>query len=696
MTEERTANDLQERVQELRRQIAENDRLYYVLDAPVLSDPEYDALFAELKQLEAEHPELDDPNSPTKRVGGAPLDSFEQYTHALPMFSLDNGFSVEDFRNFVDRLGRLLPGVDTSALPFWVDPKMDGLATEVVYENGQLTVGATRGDGEVGENVTENVRTVRNLPLALHFREDMPAPTVLDVRGEMLMDRKEFEAMNARQLEEGGKVFANPRNAAAGSLRQLDSRITAQRPLKFIAYGVGRVEWPAGVSAPDWSTQEKLMLGLAEYGFTIPPRCRLCSTPAEVEDAYAELSEARESLPFEIDGTVAKLNDRSMQDALGATARAPRWALALKFPAYQGVTTLKDIRVQVGRTGALTPVAILEPVSLAGVTVSRATLHNEDEIRAKELMIGDQVVVQRAGDVIPEVVRPLKDKRTGAEKEFVFPKYCPECGAEAVRLPGEAAWRCPNIACPAVRKQRLIYFVSKAGLDMEGLGRKWVEQFVDSGMVKSPADLFSLEKNELVKMDRMGEILAEKIIDSIEASKEAPMRRLIAALGIRLVGEQTARTLATYYRNMDALMAEASRELADGEADPLQELPDIGPEVAASLRAFFTNTSNHELLERLREVGLWPETDLPEPSQAPSEGPLAGKKVLVTGAVPGLTRDEAKQAVLDAGGEAASSVSKNLDMIVVGEKPGQSKLDKAEKLEIPRLSADEFLRLIGK
>lgn len=696
MTEERTANDLQERVQELRRQIAENDRLYYVLDAPVLSDPEYDALFAELKQLEAEHPELDDPNSPTKRVGGAPLDSFEQYTHALPMFSLDNGFSVEDFRNFVDRLGRLLPGVDISALPFWVDPKMDGLATEVVYENGQLTVGATRGDGEVGENVTENVRTVRNLPLALHFREDMPAPTVLDVRGEMLMDRKEFEAMNARQLEEGGKVFANPRNAAAGSLRQLDSRITAQRPLKFIAYGVGRVEWPAGVSAPDWSTQEKLMLGLAEYGFTIPPRCRLCSTPAEVEDAYAELSEARESLPFEIDGTVAKLNDRSMQDALGATARAPRWALALKFPAYQGVTTLKDIRVQVGRTGALTPVAILEPVSLAGVTVSRATLHNEDEIRAKELMIGDQVVVQRAGDVIPEVVRPLKDKRTGAEKEFVFPKYCPECGAEAVRLPGEAAWRCPNIACPAVRKQRLIYFVSKAGLDMEGLGRKWVEQFVDSGMVKSPADLFSLEKNELVKMDRMGEVLAEKIIDSIEASKEAPMRRFIAALGIRLVGEQTARTLATYYRNMDTLMAEASRELADGEADPLQELPDIGPEVAASLRAFFINTSNHELLERLREVGLWPETDLPEPSQAPSEGPLAGKKVLVTGAVPGLTRDEAKQAVLDAGGEAASSVSKNLDMIVVGEKPGQSKLDKAEKLEIPRLSADEFLRLIGK
>ncbi len=696
MTEQSNGNRLRRRVEELRRTIAYHDYRYYVLDDPEISDPEYDALFDELRKLEAEHPELDDPNSPTRRVGGAPLESFEHYSHALPMFSLDNGFSVEDFRSFIDRLSRLLPERDVNALAFWVDPKMDGLAVEVVYQNGQLTVGATRGDGETGETVTENMRTVRNLPLNLHFRDDMPAPAILDVRGEVLMDRDDFEAMNARQLEEGGKVFANPRNAAAGSVRQLDSRVTARRPLKFIAYGVGRVEWPEGVAAPDWSTQTKVMNGLGALGFTIPPKGRRCESPAEVEAAYEELSQARAHFPFEIDGVVAKLDDRELQARLGATARAPRWAIALKFPAHQGVTVLQDIRVQVGRTGALTPVAILEPVSLAGVTVSRATLHNEDEIRAKDLKIGDHVVIQRAGDVIPEVVRPLPEKRTGDEREFVFPESCPECGAETVRLPGEAAWRCPNMACPAVRRQRLIHFVSKAGLDMEGVGKKWVEQFIDAGLVTTPADLFSLDRDELLNLERMGPKLADNILASVEAAKNAPMRRLIAALGIRLVGEQTARTLAAHFRSMDALVDEAGRELQEGAPDPLQELQDIGPEVAASLRAFFTNESNRELLDRLRTIGLWPESDLPEPSETPSEGPLSGRKVLVTGAVPGLTRDEARQAVIEAGGETASSVSKNLDLLVVGDKPGQSKLDKAATLNVPRMSADEFLRLIGK
>ncbi|MFW5734800.1 MAG: NAD-dependent DNA ligase LigA, partial [Oceanidesulfovibrio sp.] len=411
---------------------------------------------------------------------------------------------------------------------------------------------------------------------------------------------------------------------------------------------------------------------------------------------YDALSRAREQLPFEIDGVVAKLDDRDLQADLGATARAPRWALALKFPAHQGVTVLQDIRVQVGRTGALTPVAILEPVSLAGVTVSRATLHNEDEIRAKGLKIGDHVVVQRAGDVIPEVVRPLPDKRTGDEKEFVFPEKCPVCGAQTVRLPGEAAWRCPNIACPAVRRQRLIHFVSKAGLDLEGVGKKWVEQFIDAGLVETPADLFTLDKDELLKLERMGDKLADNILASVEAAKDAPMRRLIAALGIRLVGAQNARTLAAHFRGMDTLMAEAGRELDKGEPDPLQELPDIGPGVAAALRAFFTNESNREMLRRFREIDLWPTSDIPEPGEDPVEGPLSGKKVLVTGAIPGLTRDEAKQAVLDAGGEPASSVSKNLDLLVVGDKPGQSKLDKAAKLNTPRIGADEFLRLLGK
>ncbi len=695
-----------ERIQALREEVARHDRLYYVLDEPELSDPEYDALFAELHALEAAFPQLRDPNSPTVRVGGEPMESLPQHRRDIPMYSLDNGFEEADFHAFLDRLRRLLPPEEgypkPEALPFWTDPKMDGLAVELVYEDGELAVAATRGDGEVGEVVTANMRTVRTVPLRLTPIAGV-APTRLAVRGETLMYREDFERMNARHAETGGKLFANPRNAAAGSVRQLDSRITAARPLRFLAYGVGEVQWPD--DAPiRWTTQTAVMEGLQALGFVTPPMGRQCATAEQVVAVYRELAAQRSALPFEIDGVVAKLDDLALQRRLGATARAPRWALALKFPAHQAETTLLDIRVQVGRTGALTPVAELEPVSLAGVTVTRATLHNEDEIRAKDLRIGDTVVVQRAGDVIPEVVRPLKEKRDGSEREFLFPTRCPECGEPVERLPGEAVRRCENLACPAVRRQGLAHFVSKAGLDMEGVGRKWVEQFLDADLAASPADLFTLTRDQLLTLDRMGEKLARNILNSIEQAKYAPLRRLIAALGVRHVGEQTARTLAARYRTLDALAEAAAKPLppeSTKELHELERLPDIGRQVAASLHAFFTNDANRALVRRLQELGVRGESDLPpidadgqpmnEQTAEAAAGPLAGQKVLVTGAVPGMTREEVAEAVRAAGGEVASSVSKKLDLLVVGEKPGASKLAKATAMGVPQLDAATFL-----
>ena len=663
------------RIAFLRRQLNTHNYNYYVHDAPTISDPEYDTLFRELQELEAAHPELQDPNSPTSRVGGLVAEGFRARPHTLRMYSLDNAFSLAEWRAFTARAEKGAPGADFS---FWVDPKYDGLAVEVIYENGKFIAAATRGDGAEGEEISGNMRTVRNLPLEL--LGDTVLPEYLEVRGEVVMTRADFERLNRTQVGRGEKPFANPRNAAAGSARQLDSRITAARPLRFMAYGIGQVRFGDGSS---WQTQAEIMAGLKAMGFAIPPQARLCADAGEVEQFYTDILERRDEFPYEIDGVVAKVNDLTLQERLGFTSRAPRWALALKFPAHQGTTILHDIHIQVGRTGVLTPVAILEPVALAGVTVSRATLHNESEIRAKDLKIGDTVVVQRAGDVIPEVVRVVAEKRTGTETEFVFPSHCPVCGSEVVRSGDEVAWRCINLTCPARLVQGLIYFVSKAGLGIDGVGKKWIEILVDKGMVTSPAGLFRLTKLDLLKLERMGARSAENMIRAIgEAKERVRLDKLIAALGMRHVGAQTAKTLAEHFVDLDEL-GEASREV-------LMELPDIGPEVAAAIEEFFHNPANHHLLEELREVGVWPVRE----ERTQESEPLTGRTFLFTGSLEGMTRSAAKEMVEARGGKVVSAVSKKVDYLVTGDAAG-SKLTKARALGIPVIGKAEFLELMG-
>ncbi|EPR44100.1 DNA ligase [Desulfovibrio sp. X2] len=771
------SGDAAARVSELRRLLEYHSRRYYVLDDPEISDAEYDTLFRELQALEKAHPELDDPNSPTRRVGAPPLEGFEEYVHALPMYSLDNAMLLDEWREFAARaprffadeaarsvtldvrriVGRELdekaedkcrksvkkaveellsaaPGTEYAKrfaeaarlgarellgnsaplfmndfapsllaqipadawaeLPealgrYWADPKMDGLAIEIIYEDGRFVRAATRGDGVRGEDVTANVRTIRTLPMRLASADGAPVPRLLEVRGEVIMTKKDFHALNERQAERGEKVFANPRNAAAGSLRQLDSSVTARRPLRFMAYGVGRVEWPDGAEARSerWASQAQLMEGLAAMGLPIPPEVKLCASPEKVAERFTLLGEERDSLPFEIDGLVAKLDSLALQRVLGFTARAPRWALALKFPAHQAETVLERIEIQVGRTGVLTPVAKLTPVEVGGVVVSSATLHNEGLIREKDLREGDHVLVQRAGDVIPEVVRPLVEKRSGKEEPYEFPSTCPKCHSQAEleenEKTGTRIWRCINLACPATRLRGLAHFVSKAGLDIEGLGGKWIETLVDKGLLTSPADLFTLREKDLLELDRMGEKLASNFVASIEdARKQAALDRLVAALGIRHVGEEIARLLAERFDSLDA-MAEATTE-------ELSEVPKVGPEIAASVADFFANEENRKLLARFRELGLWPtagETESTGPRTA-----LSDRKVLFTGSLPDMPRSEAERRAREAGAVIASGVSKSLDYLVVGEKPG-SKLAKAQTAGVRIIDLSEFLEL---
>ncbi len=589
-----------ERAAELAKLLEYHGWRYHVLDDPEIPDAEYDSLFRELQALEEQYTELQSPNSPTVRVGGAVLAGLPSRAHSLRMYSLDNVFAAAEWHDFVQKMLRLLPGKREEDLDFWVEPKMDGLAMELVYEEGKLAYALTRGDGETGEVVTENLRTVRNVPLLLRGEG---IPRLIEVRGEVVMTKKDFAALNAAQETQGQKPFANPRNAAAGSVRQLDSSVAAKRPLRFIAYGVGELAWE--MPAPSWKTQEAVMLGVRDLGFSIAPQAMLCAGAARVEERYAEFAALREDFPFELDGMVAKLNSLELQEKLGFTARAPRWAVAFKFAAMQARTVLEDIQIQVGRTGVLTPVAVLRPVSVGGVTVSRATLHNEDELRAKDVRIGDTVIVQRAGDVIPEVVGPATELRTGAEKEYQFPRQCPECNGEVRRRAGEAAWRCVNRVCPAVRRESIRHFVSKAGLDIQGVGARWVERFMDVGLVDSPADLFRLEAKDLKEarergvIERMGDKLAENIVRALaEARETATLPRLICALGIRHVGEQTAKALARSFGSLDALM--------DATEDRLCAVPDVGPEVAGAIDDFFAEKGNQKLLAELRDLGLWP------------------------------------------------------------------------------------------
>lgn len=674
------------RLRELRAMIHDHDYHYYVLDDPQIEDAAYDALYRELRRLETAHPEYDDPNSPSKRVGGTVLSGFTSRPHRLRMYSLDNAMSEEEWGDFLTRAASKLEKDGLSfAQNFWVDPKFDGLALEIIYENGIYTAALTRGDGEVGEDVTENVRTINNVPLDLRphaARAGLPVPELLEVRGEVVMTRQHFYELNERQREQGGKIFANPRNAAAGSVRQLDSKIAAERPLTFFTYAIGSQRWAA--NAPSWTTHAEVMAGLRALGLPVAAEGRVLAA-AKVPSYFKEMGQRRQDLPFEIDGVVVKIDSLALQDALGFTDRAPRFAIALKFPAHEAETRLENIEVQVGRTGVLTPVAILEPVSLAGVTVSRATLHNEDEIRAKDLRLGDTVIVRRAGDVIPEVVRVVTEKRPDGVEPFVFPHICPSCGSPAVRAPGEAAWRCVNMGCPAMLRRGISYFVSKSGLDIEGLGHKWVESLVDKGMVKTPADLFDLTEADLMPLERMAEKSAANLVAAVQVAKEnATLPRLIAALGIRQVGTRTARTLAANFRDLDALGA-ATR-------DDLTALPDIGPEVADSIREFFDNAANRQLIENFKTRGLWPISVPSAPSSAET-APLAGKRFLFTGTLPDLSRDRAQALVEAAGGRVVSSVSKKLDYLVAGADPG-SKLAKAQALGLTILSPESFAALL--
>jgi DNA ligase (NAD+) len=663
-----------ERARALRVEIEKHNHRYYVLDAPLISDAEYDTLFRELQSLEAEHPELVTSDSPTQRVGAPPLPEFASVVHATPMLSLSNAFADEEVQVF-DR--RVREGLGSEAeVAYAADPKFDGLAVSLSYEQGILVHGATRGDGTTGEDVTANLRTLHSIPLHL---QGSGWPDRFEVRGEVLFWRSDFERLNARQRERGEKEYVNARNAAAGSLRQLDSGITATRPLRFFAYGVGSVK---GAALP--ATHSALLDQLAEWGFPVAPERRRVSGLAGLLAYFAEIGRSRESLPYDIDGVVYKVDDLAAQERLGFVSRAPRFALAHKFPAEEAVTELLDISVQVGRTGALTPVARLAPVFVGGVTVTNATLHNEDEIRRKDVRIGDTVVVRRAGDVIPEVARILPEKRPLAARQFIMPTSCPVCGSQVVRNPDEAVARCTGgLYCPAQRKQALLHFASRRAMDIEGLGDKLVEQLVDSAVVRTPADLYRLGLLALVNLERMAEKSASNLLAAIEQSKQTTLARFIYALGIRNVGEATAKDLARHFASLDRLLA--------ADETQLLQVTDVGPIVAQSIRQFCSEPHNLEVIEQLRAAGVvWSEGEAP----VPPRGAVVGKVFVLTGSLPSLTRDAAKELIEAAGGKVSSAVSKKTDFVVAGAEAG-SKLEKARLLAIRVIDEGQLLTLLN-
>lgn len=661
------------RAAQLRRELDQHNYNYYVLDQPTIADGEWDRLFHELLALETAHPELATPDSPTQRVGGKPLESFASVTHRVPMLSLGNAFADEDIDNF-DR--RCREGLDAAEVEYSCEAKFDGLAISLTYENGQFVQGATRGDGTVGEDVTQNLRTVRSIPLAI----DSTAAR-MEVRGEVLMLRKDFDKLNARQAARGEKLFVNPRNASAGSLRQLDPRLTAERPLTFFAYGIGAVE---GAELP--ASHSALMDWLAALRFPVAPQRRVVRGAAGLLDFYREIGTLRPSLPFDIDGVVYKVNRLSQQQALGFVSRAPRFAIAHKFPAEEATTVLLGIDVQVGRTGAITPVARLQPVFVGGTTVSNATLHNEDELRRKDLKIGDTVVVRRAGDVIPEVAAVIYAKRPADASDFIMPTACPECGSAIIKLEGEAVARCTGgLICPAQRKQALLHYAQRRAVDIEGLGDKLVDQLVDGDIVHTPADLYRLGVAALANLERMAEKSAANLLASIARSKNTTLAKFLFGLGIRHVGEATAKDLAKHFGKLDAIM--------DASVEQFLQVNDVGPVVAESLRKFFDQPHNREVVEQLRAGGVhWKEHE-PATVSAPAEGPFAGKTVVLTGTLSGMSRDEAKEKLEALGAKVSGSVSKKTDFVIAGEEAG-SKLDKARELGVAVLDEQQFLALL--
>ncbi|KAI3597023.1 DNA ligase (NAD(+)) [Cupriavidus necator H850] len=674
------------RVAWLRDELDRHNYQYYVLDAPTIPDAEYDALFSELQALELEHPELQTPDSPTQRVGGEPLSAFDSVRHRVPMLSLNNGFAADDVLNFDRRcaqgLGRTAPAAGeqdlfsaADAVEYACELKFDGLAMSLRYEDGRLVQAATRGDGETGEDVTVNVRTIKAIPLKLRGQ----APAVLEVRGEVFMYRGDFNKLNERQAEAGEKTFVNPRNAAAGSLRQLDPRITAKRPLSFFAYGLGELQ---GVDRPP--THSVMLDGFAALGLPVCKDRAVVKGAQGLLDFYRDIGQRRDALPYDIDGVVYKVNALAEQERLGFVSRAPRFALAHKFPAQEMTTIVEDIEVQVGRTGAITPVARLKPVFVGGVTVTNATLHNEDEIRRKDVHIGDTVIVRRAGDVIPEVVGVVTERRPADARAFVMPTACPVCGSHIEKLEDEAIARCTGgLICAAQRKQALLHFAQRRAMDIEGLGDKLVEQLVDQGIVRTPADLFKLGVAKLAALERMADKSAANLVVAIDASRETTMNRFIFALGIRHVGEATAKDLARHFGKLDALMA------ADEAA--LLEVNDVGPVVAQSIAHFFAEPHNVEVIEQLRAAGVhWAESE----PVAKAPAPLSGKTFVLTGTLPTMSREDAKELLEAAGAKVAGSVSKKTDYVVAGAEAG-SKLDKAEALGVPVLDEAGMLALLA-
>ncbi len=675
-------DEVKQRIDQLKAEINRHNYLYYVLDSPEISDAEYDGLMRELKKLEEQYPQFITADSPTQRVGAAPVEAFGIVEHPLPLLSLGNVFSSEELLAWYTRTSRLADGQHFDLV---CEHKIDGLAIALTYVNGQLATGATRGDGFRGENITQNLRTIRSIPLSV----SKEAPTRFEVRGEVFLPKAGFHKLNQERAAEGQPLFANPRNAAAGSVRQLDPRITAKRPLDIYVYALGYAEGGA-TPTTHWETLQYLK----SLGFKVNPNNALFTGIDQVEEYYKSWEEKRESLPYEADGIVVKVDSLRLQDRLGNIGHEPRWAIAYKFPAIQGTTRLLDIGISVGRTGTLNPYAILEPVAVGGVTIKQAALHNEDDIRRKDIRIGDTVIVQRAGEVIPQVVGPVKSKRTGQEREFsllekVFNKEkkspaCPICGSEVIKPEGEVMYYCSNAACPAQVQQRIEHFVSRGAMDIRGIGESQSALLLKEGLVKDVADLYSLKekREQLLELERMAEKSVDNLLEAIDKSKDRPLARVIFALGIRHIGGETAEILAREFHSLNAL-ADASRER-------LMDIPTIGPKIADSVVAFFRQEENRSIIDRLRKAGV----KLEEEAAEPEELPLAGQEFVITGRLETFSRQEAEAKIKALGGTAGSSITKKTTYLVVGTDPG-SKLARAQELGTKQLTEEEFLRLIG-
>ncbi|MGQ9667034.1 MAG: NAD-dependent DNA ligase LigA [Anaerolineae bacterium] len=680
-TQDRERERARQRMEELRRQIHYHNYRYYVLDSPIISDAEYDRLMRELIELEQRYPEFITPDSPTQRVGGMPAEQFAKLPHPAPILSLANAMNIQELRAWRERVHRLLPA--GTPLAYVVEPKIDGLTVVLHYENGIFVRGATRGDGLVGEDVTANLRTIHSLPLRIppHDAGITPPPRLV-VRGEAYMPISKFHEFNRQQMETGGQVFANPRNAAAGSVRQLDPNITASRPLSLFTYAIVSAE---GISI---RTQWQTLDYLRRMGFPVTAEVARFEDEhfEELERYCQEWIEKRDTLDYEIDGLVVKIDDLETQVRLGMVGNSPRGAIAFKFPAREATTKLLDVGINIGRTGTLNPYAILEPVQIGGATIRKATLHNFDEIARLDVRIGDTVTVRRAGEVIPEIVGPIKDLRTGQERPIEIPTHCPVCGEPVMRRPGEVAIYCINAACPAQLVRRVEHFVSQGAMDIVGFGSRLAELFVEKGLIKDVADIYYLRKEDLLQLEGFGEKKTENLLRAIEASKDRPIQRLIVALGIPGVGSVVAGILADYFHSID--------RLASATEEELQQLEGIGPETARAIVEYFQRPRHREILEKLRRAGVRMAEEAP--AEKPAEGPLAGKTLVLTGTLPHMTREEAIALIESAGGKVASSVSSKTDYLVVGEAPGGTKYNKARELGIPMIDEAELLHMLGK